>query len=269
MKQTKTIAITLLLLALVVSPPLRSQTKVDSTRIVKVLSFNILGGRTTKNDFNLDVLAKLINDADPDFVAMQEVDYKVNRSKKYDLATELGWRTKMAPIFARAMYYDGGEYGEGVLSKYSFLNTRNVALPYIPGQEPRAALEVTSELPSSKDTISFIGTHFAHEGKPGRILQAKKINEMVSNNKYPTILVGDLNAVPGSEPINILEEVWNPTYDRENPQPTIPSDNPKAKIDYVMCYPKNRWRVLKRKVIADTYASDHCAYLVTLELLDE
>ena len=267
MKQLKQrLSIGLLLLCIIV--PSWSQNKVNKTKTVKVLSFNILGGRTTKGDFNLDVLAKLIMEADPDFVGMQEVDYKVNRSRKYDLATELGYRTKMAPIFARAMYYDGGEYGEGVLSKYSFLTTRNVALPFIEGQEPRAALEIVVELPS-RDTIAFVGTHLAHEGNPGREMQAKQINEVFSNNKYPTILVGDLNAKPGSGPINTLEKMWTGTYNKNNPEPTIPSDNPKEKIDYVMYYPENRWRVIDRKVICDTYASDHCAYLVTLELLDE
>ncbi|MEX0313570.1 MAG: endonuclease/exonuclease/phosphatase family protein [Allomuricauda sp.] len=260
--------ITLALLLSLMIAPIMAQEKTDEKKIVKVLSFNILGGRTTKGDFNLDALAKLINEAKPDFVAMQEVDYKVNRSKKYDLATELGWRTKMAPIFGRAMYYDGGEYGEGVLSKYSFLSTRNVPLPFKEDQEPRAALEVVVELPS-KDTIAFVGTHFAHETNEGREVQAKKINEVFSKNQYPTILAGDLNAVPGSGPINTLEEIWQTTYDKENPEPTHPSDNPKVKIDYVMFYPKNRWRVLDKKIIADTYASDHCAYLVTLELLEE
>ncbi|MGW9685055.1 endonuclease/exonuclease/phosphatase family protein [Flagellimonas sp. 2504JD1-5] len=258
----------LVLVSILVFLPISAQEKKDDNRVVKVLSFNILGGRTTKGDFNLDVLAKLIKDADPDFVAMQEVDYKVNRSKKYDLVTELGWRTKMASIFARAMYYDGGEYGEGILSKYSFLSTRNVPLPYLDGQEPRAAAEVIAELPS-KDTIAFVGTHFAHETNEGREIQAKKINEVFSKNNYPTILVGDLNAKPGSGPINTLEEVWQATYDKDNPEPTFPSDNPRVKIDYVMFYPKNRWRVLNKEVISDTYASDHCAYLVTLELLDE
>ncbi len=248
--------------------PIHAQSEIKSNKIVKVLSFNILGGRTTQGNFDLDVLARLINDADPDFVAMQEVDYKVNRSRKYDLATELGWRTKMAPIFARAMYYDGGEYGEGALSKYSFLSTRNVALPYMEGQEPRAAIEVVVELPS-KDTVAFVGTHFAHEGNPGREIQAKKINEVFSKNKYPTILAGDLNARPGSGPINTLEEMWESTYDKSSPEYTFPSDNPRAKIDYVMFYPINRWRIIEKKVIRDTIASDHCAYLVTLELLDE
>ncbi len=245
-----------------------SQSQSDNGRIIKVLSFNILHGKTTKGDFNLDVLAKLIKNADPDFVAMQEVDYKVNRSKKYDLVTELGWRTKMAPLFARAMPYDGGEYGEGVLSKLSFLTSRNVGLPYLPGEEPRAALEIVTVLPSN-DTIAFVGTHLAHEGEAGRILQAQKINEVFSQNKYPTVLVGDLNAVPGSEPINILEKIWMASYDKENPAATFPSDKPRKKIDYVMFFPKNRWKVLDRKVIKDTIASDHCAYLVTLELTKE
>ena len=129
------------LILMLTSNTLWSQVVVDSSRIVKVLSFNILHGKTTLGDFDLDVLANLIKEADPDFVAMQEVDFKVNRSKKYDLVTELGWITKMAPIFAAAMSYDGGEYGEGILSRYSFLKTRNVALPYISDQEPRAALK--------------------------------------------------------------------------------------------------------------------------------
>ena len=85
----------------------------------------------------------------------------------------------------------------------------------------------------------------------------------------PTILAGDLNAVPGSTPINILEGIWTPSYDKEMPKPTYPSKEPQKKIDYVMFFPQNRWKVLETKVIPDPIASDHCAYLVTLELLDK
>ncbi len=244
-----------------------SQSKLDNSRIVKVLTFNILHGATTKGDFNLDVIAKVINDVSPDFVALQEVDYKTNRAKKYDLVTELGWRTKMAPIFGRAMYYDGGEYGEGILSKHTFINSRNIALPHLPGDEPRAALEITTVLPS-KDTISFIGTHLDHlDEEANRLLQANAVNKAFSANQYPTIIAGDLNAEPNSETINILKRFWTPSYSKNNIHPTYPSDDPKVKIDYVMFYPKHRWKVLKTEEICDTIASDHCAYLVTLQLL--
>ena len=245
-----------------------SQIPVDSSKIIKVLSFNILHGATTKGDFDLDLIAKVITEANPDFVALQEVDYKTKRSKKYDLVTELGWRTKMAPLFGRAMYYDSGEYGEGVLSKYTFIQTRNIALPFTPGNEPRAALEITTVLPSG-DTIAFVGTHLDHlDDEKDRVAQAKKINKAFSSPKYPTVLAGDLNALPGSTPINILEEMWTPSYNKNNPMPTFPSDNPQIKIDYVMYYPRNRWKILKTEVVQDTVASDHCAYLVTMELLD-
>ena len=66
-----------------------------------------------------------------------------------------------------------------------------------------------------------------------------------------------------------LEEKWKSSYDKKNPKFTFPSDKPNRKIDYVMLYPKSRWKVLKTEVIQDTIASDHCAYLVTVMLLDD
>lgn len=231
---------------------------------VKVLTFNILHGATTRNNYDLDRIAQVIKDADPDFVALQEVDFKTNRAKGYDLVTELGWRTKMAPIFARAMSYDGGEYGEGVLSKLSFLSTRNIPLPYTGDHEPRAALEVTIILPVG-DTICFVGTHLDHLPDPAdRIKQVKELNKVLLKNEHPTILAGDLNDVPASIPIKLLLEHWQPSYDTA--KPTFPSNHPEVKIDYILTYPVGKWHVLNREVLCDTVASDHCAYLVTLTL---
>ncbi|GAB5555569.1 MAG: hypothetical protein Sapg2KO_51600 [Saprospiraceae bacterium] len=262
-------SIFLFLIAIISTQAITAQNTIDGNRIIKVLSFNILHGATTQGTFDLDTIAQLIIDANPDFVALQEVDFQTNRAKKYDLVTELGWRAKLAPIFARAMPYDDGEYGEGVLSKYSFLQTRNVGLPFSPGNEPRAALEILTILPS-KDTIAFIGTHLDHtRDETDRVAQAKALNAVFTKNKYPTILAGDLNAEPGSTPMNVLESVWQAAYDPKNPENTYPSTQATKKIDYVLFYPRNRWRVLETKVIKDAVASDHCAYLVTLELLEK
>jgi len=180
--------IAFLLITCIISVNLFSQSQDREDRIVKVLSFNILHGATTVGDFNLDNIAKVILETDSDLVALQEVDFLTNRAKKYDLVTELAIRTKMAPLFGRAMPYDGGEYGEGILSKWSFVSTRNIALPFSPGHEPRAALEVVTVLPSG-DTIAFVGTHFDHtRNETDRIAQVNKINEVFSQNKYPTLL---------------------------------------------------------------------------------
>ena len=261
------IKITVFLALLLLCNPASSQSSNDTSRIIKILSFNILHGATTLNNYDLGEIARVIKHANPDLVALQEVDFNTIRNGKIDLATELGEKVKMIPLFGRAMYFNGGEYGEAILSEYTFFQTRNVALPFTPGREPRTALEVFTVLPSG-DTISFVGTHLDHlKDDKDRIAQAKKINETFTSSDYPTILAGDLNAEPGSAPINILEEIWLSTYDKLNPEPTFPSSNPVVKIDYVMLYPKERWRILKSEVIRDSIASDHCAYLVTVELL--
>jgi len=258
----------IIVVMLFLSCGLRSQES-NSSRTIKVLSFNILHGATTAGDFNLDNIAKVIIENDPDLVALQEVDFLTNRAKKYDLVTELAIRTKMAPLFGRAMPYDGGEYGEGILSKWSFVSTRNVPLPYTEGNEPRAALEIVTVIPSG-DTIAFVGTHFDHtRNGADRIAQANKVNEIFSINKYPTILAGDLNARPGSKTIDLLTDVWSVSDKKNPPSHTMPSDNPRSKIDYVMYLPEKRWKVIDTKVICDPIASDHCSYMATLELISE
>jgi len=257
----------LLLITLFLAISSFSQDNNTNKHIIKVLSFNIYHGETMNHQFDLDIIAKVINDAQPDFVAMQEVDKNTHRAKEMDLTTELAIRTGMAPLFGKAMDYDGGEYGEGVLSKHSFLQTQNIALPYSEGNEPRAALKTTTILPWG-DTICFIGTHLDHlEDDGDRVKQAQAINKRMTDKTRPCLLAGDLNDTPNSQTINILEEVWESSYNKSHPKPTYPSVNPSRKIDYVMFYPKNKWRVLKTEVIQDSIASDHCAYLVTLELL--
>ena len=95
------------------------QESLDSSRIVRVLSFNIYHGETMNGNFDLEQIARVIRQAEPDLVALQEVDLYTGRSGGRDLASELGLMTKMVPLFGRAMPFDGGEYGEGILSRYS------------------------------------------------------------------------------------------------------------------------------------------------------
>jgi endonuclease/exonuclease/phosphatase family metal-dependent hydrolase len=265
MKMTKSILTVLVVFLCGIT--INAQELPDSSRIIRVLTFNILHGATTRGDYDLDLIARKISDANPDLVALQEVDFRTVRAMGYDLATELGWRTKMAPLFGRAMYYSGGEYGDAILSKYSFLKTRNVPLPFTPGNEPRTALQVVIVIPSG-DTIAFVGTHLDHlHAENDRIAQVTKINEEFARGSYPVILAGDLNAQPESNPVRILEEMWSSAKDAGTTDPTFPSDDPQVKIDYVMYHPVNQWKTLETRVICDSIASDHCAFLVTLELL--
>lgn len=244
-----------------------SQEQNNPNRTVRIFTYNILHGATLNNDFDLEKIANVIRSVAPDLVALQEVDFKTNRVKKMDLVTELGKLTGMAPLFGKAMKYDDGEYGEGILSKYSFNQTKTYPLPALPEHEPRAALAVNVTFPFAEE-ILFVGTHLDHaRDQADRISQAKKINEIFTGIKSPAILAGDLNAMPESASIKILTQFWSDAS-ASNPEPTFPSSEPKRKIDYIMFYPKERWRVIETKVICDKIASDHCGLLVVLELLD-
>lgn len=233
---------------------------------VRILTFNILHGATTKGDFDLDKLASVINKVNPDLVALQEVDYKTKRAKNYDLATELGLRTKMAPLFGKAMNFDGGAYGVGILSKNPIIRSNNLPLPYSRGNEPRTSLEILIELKSG-DTIRFVATHLDHKNdSPDRINQVKTINNEFVKKDYPAILAGDLNATPESETISILKKYWMDSFS-DQPEPTYSSDNPRKKIDYIMYRPAEKWEVVENKVICDKVASDHCVVLSVLRLV--
>ena len=51
-----------------------AQPPVDSSRVIRVLTYNILHGETLKGDFDLDRIAEVIKSVKPDLVALQEVD---------------------------------------------------------------------------------------------------------------------------------------------------------------------------------------------------
>lgn len=231
---------------------------------INVLSFNILHGATTEGTFDLDYIARVIREAKPDLVALQEVDFKTGRARGLDLATELAQRTGMTSVFARAMDHDGGEYGEAILSRYSFESTRRIPLPHSGDNEPRIAIEATMKLPNG-ETIRFLGTHLDHASQADREAQAQALNDAVRESAIPTVLAGDFNATPDSKTIAILEEFWT-IAGADNPAPTFPSREPTIKIDYVMFAPADRWQVQNTRVIQDEVASDHCAYLATLTL---
>ena len=242
--------------------------KIESPVRVAVLTYNIYHGEDANGGSNLDAVAGIINSLEPDLVALQEVDNKTGRAKGLDLTTELSRRTGMQGIFGKAMDYDGGGYGEAVLSRHPIIETKNNLLPHTAKAEPRAALEVHIELPGGAK-MAFVGTHLDHQrDQSNRMMQVKRIMELYENYDLPIVLAGDLNATPGSDPINLLSRQWSGAA-RDDPQPTFPSIKPARKIDYIMYKPNARWKVVEVRVIDEKVASDHCPVLAVLELLPE
>lgn len=99
-----------------------------------------------------------------------------------------------------------------------------------------------------------------------RLAEAKAINKLFGrDDKMPTILAGDLNAVPDAEPIRELLKHWSNATD-EPASPTAPSKKPTSRIDYIFYRPASMFRVSHAEVIEESMASDHRPVLAVFEM---
>ena len=234
--------------------------------IVKILSFNIYHGENTRGESNIASVEALIKKLQPDFVGLQEVDLKTERSNFTDFSNLLATRTNMQLLFGKAIDYNMGEYGIAILSKHRFTKTIHHRLPNKKDQEPRIVIGVNSIIEQRE--VQIINTHLDHaKSDELRLTQSKFINKLFCNDSLPKILIGDLNAVPNSEPIQQLKNNWKLTDTQCSPTATYPSNAPNIKIDYIMVYPPNKWKIISSTVINTGEISDHLAYFVTLQLL--
>ncbi|MCM8542230.1 MAG: endonuclease/exonuclease/phosphatase family protein [Lentisphaeraceae bacterium] len=226
-----------------------SDSKLEKTQL-RVLSFNILGGRNVDGKRDVERLAKVIKALNPDIVAMQEVDKGTGRIQGRDITAELAKLTGMYHAYGKAMNYDGGEYGEALLSKYPIKKVKNYILPAEKNAEPRAALTVVVNLPGSDQEYLFIATHLDHLSKEtNRLMQAREINRIARQTKMPYIIAGDLNAEPESETIKLLSKTFTFTPKALH-LPTYNSDQPTVKIDWIGSDKSGNWK-LKESFTAD------------------
>lgn len=223
-----------------------------------VLSYNIRHGEGTDGVFDLERTAQVILDSGADLVALQEVDVRTGRASGVDQASELARLTGMQAYFGEAIPYDGGSYGDAVLSRFPVSAHHNWPLPAEPGHEKRVAVSVLVELPWGQE-LRFVGTHLDHTSNPSdRVAQAKALLAFCFPNgkRSPsTFLLGDMNAQPGSEPIRLFLE----QFASAAPEgiPSFPSDTPKRAIDWVFYTPHDSWEVELVEAMHEPIASDH------------
>ena len=118
-------------------------------------------------------------------------------------------------------------------------------------------------------SLRFVSTHFQHNVADDRLAEAQAVNKLfAADEKLPTILAGDMNAVPDSEPIRELLKHWAHASDT-NTLPTAPSPKPTSRIDYIFYRRSNSFRLIDAKVIEESKASDHRPVLAVLELTTE
>ena len=222
---------------------------------LRVLTYNIHHGRAMDGKFDYNRLAATIAGLKPDVVALQEVDNKTTRSSGVDQAAELGKRLKMNHVFGNALNYAGGQYGEGVLSRFPIKASKAHSLPYQAGNEPRTALAVEVVPDNGLPEFLFVGTHLCHQNGETRVQQTQELRKLFTGvTRMPVIMAGDFNARPTSAPMKVLlEDHWTDAV------------APKSRIDYILLRKKDPWKIVETIVVDEPVVSDHDPVLTILK----
>lgn len=260
-----------MMLALLLAMTFTAGTEGQESRTLRVLCYNIHYGQGMDGEYDVERLAVVINRSKPDLVALQEVDVGVRRSGRVHEARRLAELTGMAVRYGPTQHYEGGLFGNAVLTRLPILDVLIQPLPYTESTPelvtyPRGAIAVTVRGPDDRP-LRFISTHFQHNVPEDRVAEAKAINSLFADEdaSIPTILAGDMNATPEAEPIQILLKRWSNASD-DPASPSAPSPNPKSRIDYIFYRPAANFRVIDPKVIAEAMASDHRPVQADFEL---
>ena len=227
--------------------------KPDKDFVLNIMSYNVRHCAGMDWVLDYDRTADVIVKNNPDIVAIQELDSMTGRSEQKYQIEELANRTGYSPIFGKAIDYDGGGYGVGILTKENPLSTKRIPLP---GDEPRVLLVV--EL---KDYV-IACTHLDLE-EAERLASVPLIVEEAERWQKPFILAGDWNDIPNSQLLLELKKYF--TIDSGN-SPTFPADAPTECIDYVATFNSCPGKTIESEVLDELEASDHRPLMVKLSL---
>ncbi len=236
---------------------------------LRVLTYNIHHGAGTDGVLDLSRIASVISAANPDIVALQEVDNGVPRTNNVNQVARLGQLTGMQSYFGKARNLNGGAYGNGILIRQGIgiVSTQDFALPNPDNTEPRVVSQLGLSFDLNPATVEFnlFATHLAHDSPAGRQQSATFINSLVSSSSTPSILAGDMNFNPGSTAFNIIDNQWLDATNISNS-----GKNRNNQIDYVFYRSSSQWTVTTAGqfiVNATTnVASDHHPLLAVLDL---
>lgn len=234
--------------------------------VVRVLTYNIHHGEGLDGRFDLPRLAGIINGAAADLIALQEVDRGTRRASGIDQLAELGRLTGTFATFGKAMDYQGGEYGVGILTRTPIRRVTNRPLPGSPEREPRTALTVDLDPARHAPRIQFTTTHL-DQGRDlmDQVAQASVLASAWSPDTAG-ILAGDFNTRPDTLTMQILARRWTDTF--ADPPPD-PNGRPRRRVDYVLVQPAASWRTIESRYLDAPLASDHQPVLVSLQWLGE
>lgn len=230
---------------------------------VRIVSYNIHHAEGIDGQLDVERIARVLRALEPDVVCLQEVDRNLPRTKHLDMPALLSEQLGMAVVFESNYAFDGGEYGNAVLSRFPIEAHRNHALPGPEGVEPRGCLEVALGHPEGSFTLFC--THLGLRGAE-RKAQVEHILGLLPEGRA-VVVAGDMNEVDSAEGMQaFLGRLRDSLAGNPPAPPSFPSQAPARRIDYILL--SDTWEVREASVVKTPetqVASDHlpCVAVVT------
>jgi endonuclease/exonuclease/phosphatase family metal-dependent hydrolase len=224
----------------------------------RVMTYNIHHGEGLDKKVDLQRIADLIKRERADIVALQEVDKGVERTARRDFPAELAALTGMTCFFSNNYHFQGGEYGNAILTRFPVKAWSNTHYRMLRPGEQRGMLQVRLIL-GGRD-ILFVDTHIDYRPDDAeRLINADELLELAARNRgTPVVLCGDFNDTPGSRTHAKLAAAFHDTWERigQGDGFTIPARSPVKRIDYIWVSKEAALTPLKIWV-PHSEASDH------------
>ena len=222
------------------------------------MSYNIHHGEGTDGKIDLLRIAEVIKREGADIVALQEVDRGVARTARRDLPEELAVLTGMACVFSNNFHYQGGEYGNAVLTRFPVLHRDNTHYRMLRTGEQRGLLQLV--LGVNGRQLRFLNTHIDYRpDDTERLSNIEEIKRVENQHGHlPAILCGDFNDTPGSRVHRAIKERFQDCWELAGQGHgfTYSSDTPRKRIDYVFVS-KDAPLVPLKAWVPPSDASDH------------
>lgn len=230
---------------------------------LRVLTYNVHSCVGTDGKLSIERVARVIAAADPDVVALQELDCGRRLScgdQAEKIAREVKMRLHFHPVFQKA----AGTFGNAILSRFPMKKKGAWALPaHSQGVlfEPRGVLGV--EVEAGGRSVHVFNTHLSLWSRERR-RQAEFILGLEALASFgaeePVILCGDFNFSPRSGTYRFVADRLEDTHRALNPRQALTwfSPFPLRRLDYIFKRgPLSARAVVEKRTPLERTASDH------------
>ena len=207
---------------------------------LRVMTYNVHSCIGMDGKLDAERIARVIARANPDVVALQELDVGRVRTRGMDQAHQIAHFLEMEFHFHPALHVEEERYGDAILTHLPQRLVRTGTLPGLAGRpqlEPRGALWVAVELHGRE--IQVINTHLGLYPRE-RLAQVAALlgPEWLEHPdcREPVILCGDFNALPSSAVCRRLTTRLNDVQTEarhHRPRGTYSGRFPTVRIDHI------------------------------------